>query len=424
MSSHQLTQPWRARRRPHHKSRAGCEQCRKRKVKCNEAKPLCESCDRFALSCTYPTEPNEQPQSASHDAHGGGQQQASKRGRPRRDWASTTTCSTPLRKDKEVQAGKDDALRPSSVQLNVVDFELYHNFVMNSSQHFGYPKLWREKVPEIAFKVPCILHLMLAFSALHMAMLRPEESRKYEAIADEHYASGVPIVTQMMENIGKENAPTLFIASNLICISTFARRPAPGHLLVISEGTEVPWLNLFRGVRFVIETMGPEAIFAPLGTMGACFQAGNYEHLKQNTKSVSWQPQFRLLSVLVLEPAVLEQEAYRYELESLKTCFSGAFGTSGMPREIDGSEFKSVMRWLYELRDDYIVCLRQKHGVALILLGHFAVALRSIEVGPFGRGWSWHILNEIKGLLGVHDISWLNWPLIQLEEWDRLGASD
>lgn len=295
---------------------------------------------------------------------------------------------------------------------------------MKSSQHFGYPKLWREKVPEIAFKVPCVLHLMLAFSGLHMAVLRPEESHKYEAIAEEHYASGVPIVTQMMKDISKENAPTLFIASNLICISTFARRPAPGHLLVIAEDMEVPWLNLFRGVRFVIETMGPEAIFAPLGTMGACFQAGNYEHLKQDTKPVSWQPQFKLLSILVSEAAVLEQEACRYELESLKTCFAAAFGTSGLPREIDGSEFKSVMRWLYELRDDYIVCLRQKQRVALILLGHFAVALRSIEVGPFGRGWSWHILNEIKGLLDVHDISWLNWPILQLGEWDQLGASD
>lgn len=385
---------------------------------------MCQSCDRFALSCTYSTEPNEQLQSASHDARGDGQQQVAKRGRPRRDWASTTVYPTSLHKDEEGQVAQDEALRPSSVQLNVDDLELYHNFVMNSSQHFGYPKLWREKVPEIAFKVPCILHLMLAFSALHMAMLRPEESRKYEAIADEHYASGVPIVTQMMKDITKENAPTLFIASNLICISTFGRRPAPGHLLVIAEGMEVPWLNLFRGVRFVIETMGPEAIFAPLGTMGACFQAGNYEHLKQNTKPVLWQSQFELLSVLVSEAAIAEREAYTYELESLQTCFSVAFGTSGMPREIDGSEFKSVMRWLYELRNDYIVCLQQKHRVALILLGHFAVALRSIEVGPFGRGWSWHILNEIKGLLDVHDIYWLNWPIIQLEEWDELGASD
>ncbi|ETS85170.1 hypothetical protein PFICI_03195 [Pestalotiopsis fici W106-1] len=293
---------------------------------------------------------------------------------------------------------------------------------MNSSQYFGYPKLWQEKVPQMAFRVPSLLHLVLAFSALHMALMRPDEAHRYERLADAHHALGVPPVTRLIRDINKENAPILFIASNLICISTFARRPAPGHLLIIAEGSEVPWLNLFRGVRFVIETMGVEAIFRPLGSMGACFQAGNYSHLQCDTKPVLWEAHFESLSSLVSESEPSEQETYRYELESLSTCFSAAFGTVETARKMDGSHFKSVTRWLYDLHDDYITCLQGKQTTALIILAHFMVALRSIEHGPFGRGWSWHVLKEIKGLLDIQDISWLTWPIEQVKEWDHLSG--
>lgn len=352
-------------------------------------------------------------------------EQPRKSGRPRKSWATSSpvpSLSSP--QDVQTSPETDCNNRSHPMQLNIDELKLYHNFIMNSSQYFGYPKLWQEKVPQMAFKVPCILHLVIAFSALHMAIIRPEESRKFESIADAHYALGVPAVTQLMKTINKDNAPILFIASNLICISTFARRPAPGHLLLVAEGSEVPWLNLFRGVRFVIETMGAEAIFVPLGSMGACFQAGDYSHLKCDAKVVLWEAHFASLARLVSEAEPLEKETYRYELESLTSCFSAAFGTEETPKKMDGSHFKSVTSWLYNLQDDYIVRLQKKHRIALLLLAQFTVALRSIENGPFGRGWSRHILNEIKGLLHSQDISWLIWPIAQVQEWDDLRGDE
>ncbi|KAK4232613.1 hypothetical protein QBC38DRAFT_352125 [Podospora fimiseda] len=41
-------------RRGHTKSRRGCFNCKKRKVKCQETRPECESCVRIGLVCTYP----------------------------------------------------------------------------------------------------------------------------------------------------------------------------------------------------------------------------------------------------------------------------------------------------------------------------------------------------------------------------------
>ena len=41
-------------RRGHFKSRLGCLNCKRRRVKCNEARPECSPCRRLGLTCEYP----------------------------------------------------------------------------------------------------------------------------------------------------------------------------------------------------------------------------------------------------------------------------------------------------------------------------------------------------------------------------------
>ena len=46
-----------ASRRGHFKSRLGCFNCKRRRVKCNELRPSCTPCKRLKLSCAYPATP-------------------------------------------------------------------------------------------------------------------------------------------------------------------------------------------------------------------------------------------------------------------------------------------------------------------------------------------------------------------------------
>lgn len=41
-------------RRGHFKSRLGCFNCKRRRVKCNELRPSCSPCHRLGLLCEYP----------------------------------------------------------------------------------------------------------------------------------------------------------------------------------------------------------------------------------------------------------------------------------------------------------------------------------------------------------------------------------
>lgn len=46
--------PKSSRRRGHFKSRLGCFNCKRRRIKCNELRPECSACRRLALECVYP----------------------------------------------------------------------------------------------------------------------------------------------------------------------------------------------------------------------------------------------------------------------------------------------------------------------------------------------------------------------------------
>lgn len=53
-------------RRGHFKSRLGCFNCKRRRVKCNEVRPFCSPCCRLGLNCSYPTPaPSSTPSSSS-----------------------------------------------------------------------------------------------------------------------------------------------------------------------------------------------------------------------------------------------------------------------------------------------------------------------------------------------------------------------
>lgn len=52
------------RRRGHFKSRLGCFNCKRRRVKCNEMRPDCGPCRRLGLACEYPPANNTSPSSA------------------------------------------------------------------------------------------------------------------------------------------------------------------------------------------------------------------------------------------------------------------------------------------------------------------------------------------------------------------------
>ncbi|KAH8777203.1 hypothetical protein BGZ57DRAFT_350189 [Hyaloscypha finlandica] len=48
-------------RASHLTSRRGCQQCKKRRIKCDETHPICPGCTKHGISCSFNTPPPQTP---------------------------------------------------------------------------------------------------------------------------------------------------------------------------------------------------------------------------------------------------------------------------------------------------------------------------------------------------------------------------
>ncbi|CAG1966864.1 unnamed protein product, partial [Fusarium graminearum] len=121
-------------RKPHKKSRLGCQTCKRRKIKCDEVKPQCGKCIQFGVWCDFspqPPRPHASPYPRSESQPRGP-------GRPRSDWESWA---------EQIQCHAAESAIERSEHLNTMDLELFHNYMTKTANtlHDGtQPHLWSE----------------------------------------------------------------------------------------------------------------------------------------------------------------------------------------------------------------------------------------------------------------------------------------
>ncbi|KAK0122589.1 hypothetical protein ONS96_009630 [Cadophora gregata f. sp. sojae] len=125
-------------RKGHKKSRRGCYECKRRKIKCQETRPTCQNCSRLSLRCRYLP-----------------------------DSASIVTRSTPLLQPFS-------ALQVANV-FSMTDMRLFHHFLVAAWPHLPVraDNVWLEYVLPIGHQCEYLMHAMLALSASHLERLTP-----------------------------------------------------------------------------------------------------------------------------------------------------------------------------------------------------------------------------------------------------------
>ncbi|TDZ14215.1 Dimethylaniline monooxygenase [N-oxide-forming] 2 [Colletotrichum orbiculare MAFF 240422] len=226
----------------------------------------------------------------------------------------------------------------------VDDLELQHHY-LGVMEHFanGMP-MRREEVLRLSFRHHCVLHLMLAVSAMHLSRHSPEKARHWEEVADGHYTVGLRQVMEMLPTLNKDNCGAMYAASTLVCTYSFASRPSTGHLLLVSDGAEVAWLELLRGVRFVAETMGYDAIFSgELTPLPSDADKGGWPPEQTRARVVEWGLPFKTVSDVISAAGGPEFEVYEKMLTTLSDCFEETFGTAEQPKYTTNGKLQCVI---------------------------------------------------------------------------------
>ncbi|KAM5510002.1 sterol uptake control protein 2 [Fusarium oxysporum f. sp. phaseoli] len=413
-------------RRPHFKSKNGCLNCRKRRVKCSEEHPTCRSCASRRTVCEYP----EGVVESSTTSISVPPLRTSVESPPAvSPFPSDTSVSTRTSASATIPLQSLGHTTTQTLELNQLHL-LHHWTVSTSVDLCRCPKtlyIWQEAFPEIGFRYPFVLHALLGLAALHIAYQSPTERTRGWLVGMYHHNEALTGFQKEISNITEENSEALFTWSICNVLYVFAtsnplRQPVDGNLNSATSlqkekvlGTE--WIPMIRGLRAVLE---PTHNYFRCGRMKAIMSLGNWYELDPDRDGQDAEDAFFCRARESWSDSD-RAEVYEEALQVLRKCrlYSSQF------REMDSEtrsnwgynkEWSAPLMFIHFAPDSYFSLLRQRQPSALILFSLFGALLHKIRNYWFLEGWGKAIVEVIADILGSYWKEWLLWPLQVIQE--------
>ncbi|CAI7622353.1 unnamed protein product [Penicillium palitans] len=410
-------------RKSHHKSRSGCGNCKRRRIKCDERKPACSKCIHHAIDCDFLSTgatPSASPSSAPSPSNPSKAQFRFKPSKYQSEKCKSkdeTGEASPQTVSTEVQSkdSNSSALSQSQDTISFADLRLFHHFVTETyrtlvDEATDRNQVWRTHIPQWGFSTPSIFHLMLALAALHLAYLHPEQRDRYVLQADDHFTFGIRSVSAILSSLNSENCQSIYMSTVLICFVYFAHGPKPGEYLVFSETGKAEWLVLMRGVRSILFSSHDKIFTGVLEIQTDPAIQGvspllqdeldkHQSHIKALQRFLETQAGGNSTSQIYIDALEnlfeMFEEAYRY-------LSAGKDGVNLMA---------PLFGWIYRRPDEFICLLEEKEPFALVILAYWCILLRFMRSSWLMIAWDRHVIAGIRQSLGTEFHQWIEWPV-------------
>lgn len=284
-----------ATRRPHTKSRTGCKECKRRRIKvrnapglpplysstltealqCDEERPVCFHCARYGAVCSFggsqdvPQKPNMctscgtlKPRHARHVSPARGNDSLEEaRASPSNmrvflpDDVQTSFHSSGF----EYGPAAGPPSFPNGTHSPARDLELMHHYCTMTSSTMGLREdvrhVWRVVIPQEGYENPFVMHGILALSAMHKVYLLPDKRQTYLMLCAHHYTCGQDVFRALMSHITDKNwRPMLCFA--LILVAYTCSLPSARLETIDTEDSISMTLELFfmiRGIKAILD---------------------------------------------------------------------------------------------------------------------------------------------------------------------------
>ncbi|KAH4001195.1 hypothetical protein HBI56_012660 [Parastagonospora nodorum] len=417
--------PRRALRRPHKKSRLGCEECKRRHVKCDEARPNCTNCLTVSRTCIYQSSSSSTTRSSSAPIP-----------RSSSSTAADSTVTTPVTVPPTlVSLGLlsnvstpslsitsipgPDSTTPPSVQcgalcspVNIHHMELFSQFLLDTgpSLYEGGStdyKRFHAIVP-IALSAPYAMYQILAISALHLSHIRTAQASHYREEATALQTEALSRFNDVLPEITIDSCAPMLLFSTLLSLHTLeeavtaSETDAGGFL-----DRFVMYLDLHRGVRAVTseswQLLLHSNISSPLRHAERALESASLQSNEQATFVAD------RLHVLVNDADMgpESEQACREAVESLQLVYRS---TSSIGKTSPESDPGVVWAWPTLLSGVFTKLLIKRNPEALIILCHYAVLLHRRRHIWLVRNAGQMLISEITRFLGTYWSDWLDWP--------------
>ncbi|KAJ5087081.1 hypothetical protein NUU61_008388 [Penicillium alfredii] len=375
-------------RRAHTKSRHGCDQCKRRRVKCDESGPPCANCVSRELTCTYLRAPAKGIYHVQPPTH----------------------TPAPIRNLSPLQPV---ILSPASNRPTVSgvrDVELMHKFATETydslfSSYSGQ-QTWQIFVPRMALQHDYLMNGILALGALHIATsLEPPASLAYIDTALHHHNLTFAPFRAAINNISPLNSEAVLaqsIVTTVIGIALPRLTSTRGESPSITENIVVVF-ELLQGVKNIYQ-LGRSWIKLDFFSRQMDFWKTDGADLDDETRAAL----DRLVTLNDETLATIDTDQHRINkdvLASLRHCYA---------RFINSPDPANVLAWLAAVDKEFVDNVARRQPLALLILMHWGVLL-----GELDGHWWWArnsgraLISELLQALQPGDLRWsnaLSWP--------------
>ncbi|KAK4167090.1 hypothetical protein QBC43DRAFT_349111, partial [Cladorrhinum sp. PSN259] len=391
-------------RRSHKKSRAGCLECKRRHVKasqhppCDEQRPKCIICTLSDRDCSYGPPSSSQfpsPGQGSTSTVGG-----SPPSNPIGDAAPVPGVPIP------------DLGQPSSLyqDVNLAHMELLIRFKfadhapeLNADMHDFSSRL----LFKCALEAPYLMHQMLAVSARHLAVLKPDRADFFHDHAMHLQTRAVSIYN---ETAAKAQINTSNCSALLLFCSLLGRHFLADMLAKRDAGFDtfldryLQFLSISRGLKAT--SMSAWELLLESDIRHLVLWALNL------SQSVPQGSHCNDIQRLVAESPTLDpssKEACARAIAYLQVGFDSILGG-----DVRNQRYLMIFMWPASVPEEFTGLLERRQPEAIAIMGYWALYLHcSKDVWHVGDSGA-YLLRSIAQYLGPAWHHWLSWPLAML----------
>lgn len=252
---------------------------------------------------------------------------------------------------------------------------------------------WQQIAYSVASSHEFVRHTLLAFSSLHIAHLQPQDVQKYLVLTSHHHAIAISGFKEQVTTINGGNCDAIFIFSALLVLTELGlMRPAwddgsnadidPVDKLIQQLTVIQNILNLWRDARLV----RTEPLIREL--IGHGRQPYTDAIVAEAKTTLAYLEKINLR--MVTDPS--EQMLFSKSIRELGVCYYFAL--------LRPANWFSILRWAKAISPAFIVCLKARHPLALLILAQYCVLVHRISRNHWWmRGWSEQIFYHVVSLL-------------------------
>ncbi|CAG9995441.1 unnamed protein product [Clonostachys byssicola] len=323
----------------------------------------------------------------------------------------------------------------------MVDLELMYNFTTFTFATLSDDPSLRQMLKTTAVKMAmdndCLMRMILAVSALHLAHYRPSKRAHYLQRGLEHHAAANRKAISLLTDLRQEDCEALHLFSVLTLFFALGCPREEQSSFILGESVVPNWLALVRGTEPIIEILDPSTYKGPLAPL---FEYGRNAWRKLYGSEQPRNPALLMELQDQVTRACKDKEAlpiYLATIDHLRHILGmiipsarigGADWNGG---SLDGYHTTAasarpspqgprlepwdilVLTWHMV---DFLSLLQvaRPEQEALSIFAHMLIIFKKLESQWWLEGWATHVMERVWGLLDDEHKLWTQWPIEEL----------